>query len=249
MRRVEAIVFDLDDTLIDWSAQALTYGEISRPHVNNVHRYLTAENHTLPDANTFFDQYRSTVRSNWEAAKGVWTGVSFYNSLNNLFQALELDVARIDFEAVARAYDWRPTAGVRPFADTIEVLNTLQQTYKIGLITNSMLPMWMRDVELEAYGLIDYFDARITSGDAGYLKPHTAVFHHMLDKLEVSPNRAIFVGDSPEHDIDGANATGMISVLMDPPHLNRELNGTQPDYTINCLQELLDILERLETGA
>jgi HAD superfamily hydrolase (TIGR01509 family) len=247
-RQIEAIVFDLDDTLIDWSAQPLSYGEVSRPHVDKVHAYLTADNHTLPDEDTFFQLHRSTVRADWEAARGVWTGVSFYNSLNHVFEALALEVARIDFAAVMQAYDWQPTAGVRLFADTLPLLTAVRtQGYKIGLITNSMLPMWMRDVELEAYGLIDYFDARITSGDAGYLKPHTAVFQHMLDQLNTTPQRAVFVGDSPEHDIAGANATGMISVLMAPPHLNRELNGTTPDYTINCLQELLDILEGLES--
>ncbi|MCB8943538.1 MAG: HAD family hydrolase [Ardenticatenaceae bacterium] len=247
-RQIDAIVFDLDDTLIDWSEQTLSFGEVTRPHVGKVHAYLTAENHPLPDADTFFHEYRSTVRADWEAAQGVWSGVSFYNSLGKLFRALALDVARIDLEAVARAYDWQPTAGVRVFADTLDVLTAVKSSYKIGLITNSMLPMWMRDVELEAYGLIDFFDARTTSGDVGFMKPHTAVFHHLLHQLDVPPQRAVFVGDSPQHDIAGANATGMVSVLMSPPHLNRDLNGTVPDYTITCLQELLDILERLETG-
>ena len=248
-RQIDAIVFDFDDTLIDWSAQPMPYGEISRPHIGNVHAYLMADHHTLPDVDTFFQLYRNTVRADWAAAQGVWTDVSFFNSLNHFFQALELDIARIDFEAVMKAYDWQPVPGVRLFDDTLTMLTAIQQkNIKIGLITNSMLPMWMRDVELEAYGLIDFFDARTTSGDAGYLKPHTAVFQQMLTQLNTTPQRAIFVGDSPEHDIAGANATGMTSVLMSPPHLNRDLNGTVPDYTITKLQELLDILEGLETG-
>jgi HAD superfamily hydrolase (TIGR01509 family) len=246
-RRIKAVVFDLDDTLIDWSEQTLSYWEISRPHVGKMHAYLTAENHSLPDQDTFFQNYRNTIRADWQAAKGVWTGMSFFNSLRRLFQALELDIDQVDFEAVMRAYDWQPMADVKLFADTLAVLTAVrQQEYKIGLITNSMEPMWMRDVELEAYGLLHFFDARTTSGDAGYLKPHTAVFHHLLDQLNVPPERAVFVGDRPEHDIAGANATGMISVLVDPPHLDRDLNGTKPDYTINELSELLPILEELE---
>ena len=77
------------------------------------------------------------------------------------------------------------------------------------------------------------------------MKPHTAVFQHILTQLNTPPEQAIFVGDSPAHDIVGANDTGMVSILIDPPHLNRELNGTQPDFTINKLQELIPILERL----
>ncbi len=247
-QQIDAIVFDLDDTLIDWSAQTLSYGEIARPHVGKMYDYLTAEKHPLPDKEAFYKQYRRTILANWQEAQGVWTDVSLYNSLTQLFQELALDLPGIDFEAVMRAYDWQPVPNVQPFDDTVAVLTAVQSKYKIGLITNSMLPMWMRDVELEAYGLIDYFDARTTSGDAGYLKPHTAVFHYMLNQLDASPQRAIFVGDSPDHDIAGANATGMISVLMSPPHLNRDLNGTRPDYIITHLQELLDILEGLEAG-
>ena len=248
-RHIEAVVFDLDDTLIDWSAQTLSYGEISRPHVGKMHAYLTADDHALPDEEAFFQHYRRTVLADWQAARGVWQDMSFFNSLNHLFQTLELDIDRIDFEAVMRAYDWQPMAEVKLYADTLAVLTHLQQeAYKIGLITNSMLPMWMRDVELEAYGLLDFFDARTTSGDAGYMKPHAAVFHHLLDQLNTSPERAVFVGDSPEHDIAGANAAGMVSILIDPPHLDRDLNGTKPDYTINELNELLPILVELENG-
>jgi FMN phosphatase YigB (HAD superfamily) len=54
------------------------------------------------------------------------------------------------------------------------------------------------------------------------------------------------VGDRPSHDIAGANATGMISILMAPPHFNRGLDGVEPDFTINRLEELLPILDNLE---
>jgi putative hydrolase of the HAD superfamily len=239
----------LDDTLIDWSAQTKPYGEIMRPHTAKMHAYLTAENHDLPDADAFYERYRQTVREDWDAARGIWTGVSFYNSLRRCFAELGLNVDAIDFEAAMRAYDWQPAEQVVLYADTLIVLETLREAgYKIGLITNSMFPMWMRDVELAAYGLLDFFDARTTSGDAGYIKPHTAVFQRLLDQLETSPDQAVFVGDSPEHDIAGANAVGMISVLMSPPHLDRDLQNTEPDYTINALTELLPILDKINTN-
>jgi hypothetical protein len=40
----------------------------------------------------------------------------------------------------------------------------------------------------------------------------------------------------------------MISVLIVPPHLKRELNGVQPGYIIERLSELLPILDKLEEG-
>jgi FMN phosphatase YigB (HAD superfamily) len=58
----------------------------------------------------------------------------------------------------------------------------------------------------------------------------------------------VFVGDRPVNDIAGANEAGMISVLISPPHLDRELNGVQPDYIIQRLSELIPILDKLEEG-
>ncbi len=139
------------------------------------------------------------------------------------------------------------SVGVTLFDDTIPVLETLRQrAYKIGLVTNSMLPMWMRDVELHAYNIIDYFDARITSGDAGYMKPHPVIYTKILTALEITPEQAVFIGDRPGNDIAGANAVGITSVLMSPPHLNHKLNGNEPDYIITNLSDLLPILEALE---
>ena len=148
-----------------------------------------------------------------------------------------------------QVYDWQPMAGVVPYPETISVLQHLRQSgYKIGLITNAMLPMWMRDVELRHYQLLEYFDVRLTSGDVGYIKPHPAIYHTALKQLDTQPAQAIFVGDRPENDVAGANNAGMISVWMDPPHLSNELNGVQPDFTITQLNELLPILEQLEIG-
>ena len=35
-------------------------------------------------------------------------------------------------------------------------------------------------------------------------------------------------------------------MLLDPPHLERDLDGVVPDYTITTLSELLPILVELE---
>jgi putative hydrolase of the HAD superfamily len=103
--------------------------------------------------------------------------------------------------------------------------------------------MWMRDIELEAYGLLEYFPVRITSGDTGYMKPHPAIFQHALDLLGVPADEAAYVGDRPANDIAGANAVGMFSILMSPPHLERELGDAVPDVTIGSLSELLDLVD------
>jgi putative hydrolase of the HAD superfamily len=246
-RRIDAVIFDFDDTLIDWSGVSESYGTVMRPHIDKLRAHLVALGHSVPDGETFFQTYRQVIIEAWNVAKQEWTGVSFGRCLRQLFTQIGLDPDRIDLEAAMRAYDWGPVPNVVLYEDTLAVLQTLRrQGYKLGLVTNSMLPMWMRDVELEAYGLLPFFDARLTSGDVGYIKPHTVIYEQVLARLDTCAQRAVFVGDRPGNDIAGANASGLISVLIDPPYLDRELNGVAPDYTITQLSDLLPILTALE---
>lgn len=247
-QRIQAVLFDLDDTLIDWSGQALPYPEIYRPHVASLYTYLSQNGHLLPPFTPFFQQYQEQVQQAWDEAKTVWTGVNFARVLQDFFAALGLDTAHIEINAALRAFAWQPVPGVAPYPDTHATLDALrQQGYRLGLLTNSMMPMWMRDIELRAYRLETYFEARLTSGDFGFMKPHPAIYHELLRRLDCPPARALFVGDRPANDIAGARAAGLSSVLIAPPHLERDLDEVQPDYTITALQELLPILAKLES--
>ncbi len=246
-RRITAIIFDLDDTLIDWSGQEIHGAAIGHRHLRQVYAYLAAQIQPVPAEEDFLDCFGRVLVALWTQAKQTWAGVSLAEVMAQTLHECGLDMAYVDMDELLRIYNWQPVPGVRPYPDAIPTLQTLrQQGYKLGLITNAMQPMWMRDVELETYGLLPYLDARITSGDAGYMKPHPAIYQRILDMLEVEPAQAIFVGDRPENDIAGANTAGLTSVLIRPSHLNYELNGSQPDYTITALNELLPILARLE---
>lgn len=246
---IQAVIFDLDDTLLDWSARQNPLSDVYRPHADKVYDYLRTAGHPLPDRETFFQSHLAVVTAAWAEAKKDWTAVNIAHTLQTCFRNLKLDVAQIDMTAVLHAYDWQATPHVDLYEDTIPVLNDLRcQAYKIGLITNSMLPMWMRDIELRTYGILDYFDVRLTSGDVGFMKPHPAIFQRALALLEVEPCRAVFVGDRPANDIAGANAAGLISVLMAPPHINHDLKTVTPDFVITRLSELLPLLASLQNG-
>ncbi|MEM7801356.1 MAG: HAD family hydrolase, partial [Chloroflexota bacterium] len=186
-------------------------------------------------------------RKEWETKKPTWAGPNFGDALTSALAQAGVPNEKVDLDEVFEVYDWSPFPGVAPFADTHSVLKALKANgYKIGLITNAFQPMYMRDVELERYDLLKYLDARITSGDTRFMKPHPAIYWRMLGLLDLMPEDAVMVGDRPGHDVLGAHNTGMLGVLMSPPHLNRPLEGVKPDYIVNALSELLPILEELD---
>lgn len=248
-QRIQAVIFDLDDTLIDWSQPAMSWDEYTRPMTDNVHNHLSAAGYEMPPSEEFYRCLREQVQLEWDNARVEWKGASFREALRRTLQVCSIDDGQVDLEELMRVYNWQPMPGVVLYEDALEVLAALRERgYKLGLITNSFLPMWMRDVELRHYNLIDVFDARLTSGDAGYMKPHPAIYRQMLDMLNATADQAVFVGDRPQNDIAGANEAGLISVLIDPPHLARELGEHTPDFTIETLSELIEVLERLEAG-
>lgn len=76
---------------------------------------------------------------------------------------------------------------------------------------------------LEEAGLAGLFETVIDSHLAGVGKPDPAIFHLALDRLEVDPESAWYVGDSVFHDVGGARAAGLAgSWLIDPLGLHLE---------------------------
>ncbi len=244
--QIEAVIFDLDDTLISWAEPQLGWADYLTPMMQNAAAYLTEQGAEV-DALRLGLVFGRIVRDAWQASNdnGSTIAVSLAGVLVLTLEELGIDPQQIDIQALMRSFDWQPMPGVRPYDDTHAVLTELQRRgFKIGLITNAFQPMWMRDIELEQDGLIDFFDARITSGDTGFMKPDPAIYWRMMGMLDVTPDRAMFVGDTPNRDIAGANRCGMVSVMIDPDHLSKVAESAEevPDFTITNLTELLALL-------
>lgn len=80
---------------------------------------------------------------------------------------------------------------------------------------------------LPGLGLEDQFAFQLYSDEAGLSKPNEAFFQLMLDTLEAKrspvPREAIVhVGDNPVADIEGAQALGIPSILINSNHLGIE---------------------------
>lgn len=69
---------------------------------------------------------------------------------------------------------------------------------------------------LEDCGVRDGLEFVVDSQLVGFEKPDARIFGVALDRLEVPPERALYVGDIRSVDESGARAAGMHFVLIDP---------------------------------
>jgi putative hydrolase of the HAD superfamily len=246
---LKAVLFDMDDTLCDWSQRSIEWIEFERQHLELVFNYIARDVHPLSVPDVFYDAARFFAKQAWTSAESDLLAPNLGTVLTQALEWIGVPSERIDMEACLRAYDWQPIAGVIPYADAIEVLPILiQNGLKVGVVTNAYQPMWMRDRELAAWGLLPHFpDCRLSAADVGYLKPHKAIFEAALERLHVRPEEAIFVGDNLEADIGGAQGAGMRALLRVRDNTTLEGNVV-PNGVIMNLHEMLPILDNWFPG-
>jgi HAD superfamily hydrolase (TIGR01509 family) len=68
--------------------------------------------------------------------------------------------------------------------------------------------------ELRRHGLLAALDAVVFCTDVGWRKPHPIPFRRALEMLDTSPKEAVFVGDDPVWDIEGARSAGLRPILL-----------------------------------
>lgn len=241
---LRAVIFDMDDTLLDWSGREGQWVDLTRRHLAPIHEHLQKEGFQVPDLDALTEAYGEQSRRAWEAITAPeWNCPRQIELLQAALLSLNLEAEKLDMEKIQRLYAWGPVPGVRAYEGTVEMLRALRLAkLKTGLITNATMPMWMRDVELKAAGLLEYLDVRLTAGDVGKFKPHPKPFQEALRRLRVAADEAVFVGDQVHDDVAGAQAAGMRAVWI--RHGADVSNGScKPNATISSVKELPKTLD------
>ena len=129
--------------------------------------------------------------------------------------------------------------------DCVETLSHLRGAgLYLSVVSNIDDDMLVPLIERE--GLARYFHHWTSSEAAQSCKPDRRFFEHALELSGLAPQEVLFVGDSPEHDIAGANEVGMRTALivdggMEPP-LQTGRETARPDHVIHNLAELRALL-------
>jgi FMN phosphatase YigB (HAD superfamily) len=130
---------------------------------------------------------------------------------------------------------------------TVDALSRLHERgLLLGCITNTLASGPTIRAMLRAHGIETMMRSVVVSSEEGWRKPHRSLFVKALRELGVGGEEAVFVGDSPWHDIEGARAAGMRAVLT-RQYATRPTDGfAPPDATIDHLRELAEVLRAFD---
>ena len=219
---IQAILFDLDDTLYPENEFALSgYRAVAR----------AVEAIGECGFETAFDCMRTAF---YEAGREA-----VFPCLLARFSGLDMtleDIVRVYREHVPE---------IRLFPGYRRLLEELGKNYRLGMITDG-LPAVQRG-KVRALGIEGLFDKIVYSWDYGQeqQKPHLYPFELMLEALRVLPQSTLFVGDNPEKDGAGARGAGMYYVRVVLSAGRQTTPALPSEIIIENLLQLPQILIRL----
>ena len=243
---INTVIFDLGGTLIEYAGDYESWPELETPGFTAAYAHLTKNNISLPT----FDQFRNCgfalLPGRWQQAVKQERNLTVADLLAEVLATLEVEpIENGLLEEAAKLYQQAICQQAWAVPDAAATLQQVKEAgYQIGLLSNTMFSGKMHKADLTRFGLLDYFDHFLFSGDVGKWKPNADPFWQLMDEMGVGGNTAVYVGDDPASDVVGGRAAGMKTVYVKSTQRFHKPNGVEPDAEINQLGELIQILQK-----
>ena len=234
---MKAIFFDLDGTLCDsdtaWHIATKETFQLLRTHEPDVSETVMTK---------AWEKVHQHLFQRLEAGKCTMAAVRDAR-FQGLFKELGLPVGEIT-EQLNAFLSSRYLTSLTLYED-VSVLEKLN-AFHLGIITNGAHDNHT-DSQLSKVrylGLRDRIQSLTISDEVGVRKPRGEIFKVACECAGVLPEEALFVGDSIENDIVGANRAGMTSVFINRHSdiLLPKIEDERPDYIISNLHDVLSCL-------
>ncbi|WP_225334815.1 HAD family hydrolase [Halomicrobium urmianum] len=217
---VEAVLFDLDDTVCEYRQSVEELVEHSFGAVG-IEPFFTAAEYREQ-----FGEYVEGCDDADEIRERSFVALAEE-------KGRDPDLAR----EVAAAYAAeRDQAEVAFLPGAREAVETLCERYRAAVVTNGAPEM--QSEKLRSLGIEDWFETVVHAGHETPAKPDPEPFEVAMEALGTSAERAVKVGNSLSTDVAGAHAAGVRSVWLEQDGV--EVVEPEPHYRIDRMDELLD---------
>lgn len=217
MSRIEAVSFDLDNTLLRYERSP---GEVLRV------AFETVGVDPLFSVDDYYDRYDEFAQQCDSMAELRSACFAALAAENGYERRLGRDVADA-FRAE------RDQSNVELLPSVSDVLDELSRTHRLAVVTNGA-PDAQRQ-KIDATNLERWIDTVVIAGHEVSPKPSPEPFERALRALDASPETTVHVGDSLETDVRGATAAGLESVWVAP---DGDAGDGEPTYRVEAIGEL-----------
>jgi putative hydrolase of the HAD superfamily len=220
---IKAVVFDLDNTLVDFMKMKSNAIEAAIPAMIDA---------GLPMDGTDYSKVIDEIYKE--------QGIEYQQVFDMLLQRV---LKRVDNKILAAgivAYRRAREAALTPYPHVYSTLYELMKMgVKLGIVSDAPVKeAWLRLAYLNFHNI---FDAVVTFDETGERKPHPKPFLMILEKLDVKPEDAIMIGDWAERDIVGASKIGMKTAFAKyGDTFKTKIHNA--DYELHDCSELLTII-------
>lgn len=217
---VEAVCFDLDDTLYDY----LRYARAGLDEVGDYLEVLTGRRYHAELFELYFEEEITE------------------DTFDVLVERHGLSPHLLD-EMVEAFHG--ATGALEPYPEAESALAALAGRYRLGCITEGR----EGHSKLRRLGLRQHFDTALATRAIGTTKRDPAAFEYLLSELSVSPRAAVFVGDDPPVDFHAPNELGMTTIHFRRGRYSDIVptdRADVADHEIRALDEVQNVLARVE---
>lgn len=240
IRDLKAVIFDLDDTLVD--ARAAFVIAIDRAF-RAIYPDLTEEHSAKA-----LELWRSDAAGYYRAYTRGEYDYEEQRELRLRHAIGELGLPDPDAQQVSVwMAEWAAgfRGGWKVFPDAIPTVGWIEERgYGLGVITNAHADM--QQGKLEVTGLSELLPLLVTLDTFGVGKPDPRVFHEAARKLGVEPEQALYIGDEFDVDAFAAKEAGLQSAwLLRPGHAKGGMHEDDPQQAADAGVHVLGSLAQI----
>ena len=243
---IKAVFFDLGGTLLHYGGA--DEETLYLQGVKRVHEELARRGHKVPDFETFHKRIYRAIKVRAMLLFFSGRELQLGRIVRRVLRRMKIKLRDGEVAELARVWfdAYQPHVGY--YDDVADTLQELQEMgLKTGVISNTLWPAWLLKQELTRRGHSRHFDLMLFSPEAGFRKPSRKIFRQALKQLKLKGREAAFVGDSLVEDVRGPQRVRMLTILKRQPD-QKSRRSIQPDYVVDRLSEIPDIIEQVNAA-